>query len=446
MDLTHIKYSNDKNYDEILEWLNKNKKHKKYEDKLCHIFHLLITNNDIPRCTTLVRQNNIKLNTFPIFECQKQLGILLIQYYLHCSDFITSFDNALNVFKYLLSIKEVRKRHLNIILTWLINKDMDVFIKEEKFTRLYLDELIPNFTPDIEEVYLILKITNVKFRSMLLETVLHQPIYYYYLDNTILPNDIQLFDPSSISSSMNLSLVQQPNILDLKKYYMTYEQILCIQNKIKDVFISENKLNIYDSYIKWLSINSSKYNIIIDGANILYALDRKITPNGYRRINQMINHLKNKGLKILLILHKRHFKLNKYKKLWPLYDYQNIKNLINTWINTDNQCITYQTPYNMNDDLFLILASIYNESKQIITNDKFRDHIFKFSNKIGKLNLISQWKQDYGINYKFAINFDTESDHVSTYNCSEYSSIVQKSIYGYYIPTSTKFWLFIPNT
>ena len=102
-------------------------------------------------------------------------------------------------------------------------------------------------------------------------------------------------------------------------------------------------------------IKQKKYNIVIDGANVLYS--SKLIKDSYNNLSQMCNSLEKKNMKPLIILHKRHYK-NTLKYSKKLLSY-----------------IVF-TPYKENDDNYIIYASLLNQS-QIITCDSFTDHIYE---------------------------------------------------------------------
>jgi hypothetical protein len=68
----------------------------------------------------------------------------------------------------------------------------------------------------------------------------------------------------------------------------------------------------------------------------------------------------------------------------------------------------YLTPIGINDDLFWIYASLFNDKSLILTNDEMKDHIFYINNDI-----INKWKKNKIINYTF--DKDKENNK-STFN------------------------------
>ena len=54
----------------------------------------------------------------------------------------------------------------------------------------------------------------------------------------------------------------------------------------------------------------------------------------------------------------------------------------------------------MNDDLFFIWAGLNKEDSFIVSNDKFKDHIFKISEELIVSNILSKWIKNSVITYK----------------------------------------------
>ena len=132
--------------------------------------------------------------------------------------------------------------------------------------------------------------------------------------------------------------------INFKKYNFNksniyYEDFLC---KLDGRIISQfNKV-----------IKNKNYEYIIDAGNILFSRNGIITDKSIDDLNFVIN--KNKNKNNLIIIHCKHLKNKKIKEI-----------LTNK--------LYFATPYNFNDDIFIIIAYLYNQCK-IITNDNFKDH------------------------------------------------------------------------
>ena len=114
--------------------------------------------------------------------------------------------------------------------------------------------------------------------------------------------------------------------------------------------ISKKELILFKNFL-----NNKEYKYIIDACNILFykgKINNK-NINTLFKIAQMSN--------VIVILHQRHIK--KYPNIKKYFD--------------DNNILYYLTPYNYDDDLFTILAFINSKNAFIISNDKYRNHIFE---------------------------------------------------------------------
>ena len=156
----------------------------------------------------------------------------------------------------------------------------------------------------------------------------------------------------------------------------------------KNQLISNIELE-YKQNIKHLNyfkkyINNKNFNMLLDAGNILYHQEGTVNINSFTKINCVINKLKNYN--ILVIIHKRHVKkIKKNSKILEMY----------------NKWNKYETPYNMNDDIFFIYGSLLLKESYILTNDKLKDHQFKLSVKTNINNTLQKLIEKKVINYYF---------------------------------------------
>ena len=147
-----------------------------------------------------------------------------------------------------------------------------------------------------------------------------------------------------------------------------------IKLKIKNTYINQiNKyltLDIINNLYKIIN----NYEYIIDAGNILHSDKGSITPNSINGLIKIMNNYKNS----LIIIHKKHFNNLYIKNIIIKYNY-------------------YLTPYNYNDDLF-ILWFFFNNNCNIITNDKFKDHNYNL-NLDYDYNILLQYIIHYSNNY-----------------------------------------------
>lgn len=153
-----------------------------------------------------------------------------------------------------------------------------------------------------------------------------------------------------------------------------------------------------------------KTDVIIDGGNVIFSTKQKNIQNIINVFTNTMKQFKNP----LIIIHKRHKKFmidnnfyHKYKKY------------------------IYLTPFSVYDDYFLILGMIINKIP-IITNDKFRDHIFEiFKLFDSKNNQLSNYIKEMTLSYnKFSID-----------NVKNYSKCIQYDDNYIYIPTKDGFYI-----
>ncbi len=183
-------------------------------------------------------------------------------------------------------------------------------------------------------------------------------------------------------SCVNQDIINYDNKINVKIDNSIFETI----NKNLS---SENKLYIENFW----KINNEEFKVIIDGGNVLHSSQGKLNNESIYNLINIIKKTEQLFGKSLLIIHKKHL------KTFP--------NLINQLKSTG---VTYfLTPYKVNDDIFILWFFLNIENKPyIITNDKYRDHVFHFEtvNKKENTNLsmsqfkhvLSQQSLEYNIN------------------------------------------------
>ena len=109
--------------------------------------------------------------------------------------------------------------------------------------------------------------------------------------------------------------------------------------------------------------NTGKFCTIIDAGNVLHARNGKITHESINDLNNIIGKTRETIGEPIIIIHKRHFKLN--------------PQLVDLFIKTNTTY--FQTPYNFNDDIFIMWFFVKSSCLvNIVSNDKYRDHIFNY--------------------------------------------------------------------
>ena len=197
----------------------------------------------------------------------------------------------------------------------------------------------------------------------------------------------------------------------LCKVKMSKETKEKLLDNIKSVYFNDdmNELIKLDKLI----INN-KFNVFIDGNNVIFFKDRKITLDSYKRLNVIYNKLINDGYNPLIFLHRRH-KSNNTNKLNIFY-----------------------TPYRMNDDWFFLWSSIKFSETLLLTNDNLKDHIFKIATNEHLNNELLNWINSYVIRYKFSENYKLLYP-------KNYNNIAQINNGYYHIPLIKNNWICIKH-
>jgi hypothetical protein len=358
------------------------------------------------------------LNIDPLKVESEDWGVLSIRYLL--LEEKTGIDNALSVFKVLFAKHQTRKRHLLLIIEKLIQTK-----QYELINKVYFQYWIRGkYTVEGKDLDLFLNITSVAHRTELLQTLTRLPLkasnhdYFDLFRPPVCPDGGQLcLIPFTPTEQQHLLQLVQTVLIDAKSSIKNdqHAKRRRVEDKEEqDVVEVESKIN--PMYV-------------LDGANILYYGERKITLQGYKRIEAVINTLlrHNSGDKIQLILHARHFKT---KKDWKLHDQNEMNLLIKKW---RSMIDVYETGYGQNDDWFAIRSALQHNS-YIITNDKFRDHIYALApyNNRFNLDLFAQWTKEYVLNY--TVGREKNPTQASIFQIAMWTERIQESEHSFYIP------------
>jgi len=170
---------------------------------------------------------------------------------------------------------------------------------------------------------------------------------------------ISLIPGVFIESSINSYPLVNSNEIELK--------LKMIDNKIIDNIKDYVEKNLGIETVKQLNqfvkTQMTNFDAIIDGGNVLHARSGLIGPSSLNDLENLMELVKKEVGNPLLVIHRRHL------KTWP-----NIINRLNVM-----KISYYLTPYSMNDDIFILWFFLnYGSTPYIISNDKYRDHIFKF--------------------------------------------------------------------
>ena len=237
----------------------------------------------------------------------------------------------------------------------------------------------------------------------------------YYLDcsNLVFLIENKMFDFIKILNGFYIKLTEHSTLepIDdygkLEKYRFKSDIIEQILSQIK---ISK-KRNLMSFYRNLEKIDNKK--IIIDAGNILFSFGGEVTFFGYKLLLELIEYFLDKETIPIVIIHNRHLKTHFKGKLKDKYIVESINSL-----NKYKHNFIFETPYNENDDFYIIYLSLILQSK-ILTNDNYKDHIFNFrTNQISSdENMAQNYIDDLIVKYSieggtFIIN-DIDSEEIS---------------------------------
>jgi hypothetical protein len=267
-------------------------------------------------------KNNGLISNILSFYMNTKNDIILTQ--------IIPYINQLNNFKLM------KRDYMNFINYYYIN---NYSLAEQIFTQYILNNSL-NTTLGCNPLGYQMKDINFILNNKLFKLLPYLVELFIEVDST----DFPLINPININ---------------LKKININLHLLTFLINKIETEFNNIILKQINSFYTK---LNEIK--VIIDAGNILHNRQGNITQQSLIDLeNIIINVITNIGTP-LIIIHSKHFKTH--------------PELINIFTRTG--VIYYRTPYNINDDLFIMWFFLkYNCTPYIISNDKYRDHIFKFN-------------------------------------------------------------------
>ena len=290
----------------------------------------------------------------------KKINEITREFYIYLSNKDTSKINTL-LEKYNINNLMKNKSFISLLLDYAIltnNTDKINFIKDSiSMKRDYL-KLINYYKNDIEFCKKIFK-KYIDIHSLLIKDI-----------DFIFDNELYFILPFLDGIFIEFDKIGSiPKDIILKKKYL----------------ISENYVDIFKKNLTEKQFNSFKnkigisYDYIIDAGNVLHSRTGLLDNSSVDDLNTVLTNFPNS----LVIIHQRHLKNNQINSLL-------------------NEKLYFETPYNFNDDIFIILAYL-NKQVNIISNDTYKDHTIHN-------NALRNHLRDISIKYinnKGIITFDT---------------------------------------
>ena len=261
----------------------------------------------------------------------KKINEITREFYIYLSNKDTSKINSL-LEKYNINNLMKNKSFISLLLDYAIltnNTDKINFIKDSiSMKRDYL-KLIKYYKHDIELAKSIFK-QYIDIHSLLIKDI-----------DFIIDNELYFILPFLDGIFIEYDKIGSiPKDIKLTKKYL-------ISKNYVDIFkknLTEKQYNSFTSKIGIL------YDYIIDAGNVLHSRTGLLDNYSVDDLNTVLTNFPNS----LVIIHQRHLKNKEIKLL-----------LTNK--------LYFETPYNFNDDIFIILAYL-NKQVNIISNDTYKDH------------------------------------------------------------------------
>ncbi len=315
----------------------------------------------------------------------KNNGIIsnLLQYYIGLSDNMM-IEQIVTKVELLEKFQLMKRDYLNLIKYYYNNEEKSEWLCTKLLAKI-------NYN------------TESMFQSKDIDFIIENNMGY------ILKKLVGLFIETTISSYP----VFDPNYLPVKKYHSSESIINSIITSIENDLPIELKLNLEKYYHNL----THTYNAIIDGGNVLHSRKGIIYPNSLQDLIIVIDMVSTTIGNPLLIIHKRHFKT-----------IPNLQEMLKS-----KKISYYMTPYNINDDMFILWFFLKtNTQSYIISNDKYRDHIFKFETDKKKANSNFSWSQFKHIIGQQTLGYDIVNNTIN--NPTTFSRCIQRSNDKIYIP------------
>jgi hypothetical protein len=168
---------------------------------------------------------------------------------------------------------------------------------------------------------------------------------------------------------------------------------------------------------EFMGSRNKKFDVIIDGGNVIHARSGLVQPSSLNDLENIIGLVKTNIGNPLLVIHRRHIKT-----------FPNLINRLNSL-----KINYYLTPYNMNDDIFILWFFLnLGSSPFIISNDKYRDHIFKFETSKKKITNEYALNQFHHILHQQTLGFDLISQTLDS--IPTFSKCIQRQNGTIYVP------------
>ena len=345
-----------------------------------YVLHQLLEGESIAEASTLIE--SMLKDSYSYEKEYRGFVSLVIKFYIMSND-----NEKLDSF-YSLHLTNLMKRDILIYTHYYYSSNFDKAL--EKFVYL-----ISNYYLDSSNLLFLINNKMYKFIGLL--DTLYIKLNKY--DSQLLIDDYNILHKYPFNKAIINKILSQINI------------------KKKDILISfyKNLTSIYQD------------KIIIDAGNILFSVGGNITILGYTLLVDLIEYYLGIDMIPIIIIHNRHLKTS-YK------DSSKNSNIIKCIekIKSYGSKFIFETPYNENDDFYIIYLSLLLECN-VLTNDNYKDHIFNF--RTNESNSDENMAQNYidDLTVKYSINCGNLI--INDIDSLEFSKCIQIIDKDVYIPT-----------
>lgn len=332
--------------------------------------------------------NNIELQEKYMKEMEEDDINLRICHYQHyiqsCHNLFVETDNVDMFDKIFESVKDAKKHSLEI--------------NDELFIILFRTIIIASKHPNLQD----------KINKTLLDVLILLSDNINILNSTIYDKFKEMIKNFNVTKDETFYLTpsegcgEPHNLAQREITAESYEQL---QKLWVSSFTTQKIKSTLKNALKHFKHHNDKFLrpdwpvVIIDGANLGYAVNLKKCHNFYRKIDTAVKYFHENDWNVIIFLHKSH--IDEYGGLEENYK------IVESWKNPTQHIVRYDinaTTKECSDDFVWILAGFYynnardNRDAYVLTNDQMKNH---HDNE--KLNdkLFFRWRNNHQITYDF---------------------------------------------
>ena len=227
-------------------------------------------------------------------------------------------------------------------------------------------------------------------------------------------------DPTTIAKPLDSENRCEKCGSKMKSLEPNEEELALILKQTEDLapIQKPEKLADWERFLAWESRNLSKFDTVVDGANIAHFRSNTTSGNSepkYNQVDVIMKKLRERGRKPILFFHTTHFKKPAIRELEMKWKADN--------------CL-YVVPHGHNDDIFWLHMSLKMGTRcWLVTNDQMRDHKFEMMQSSYSF---ARWRERHQVPYDVVWIESERQVHGNIYPPLRYSVQVQCSESGHW--------------